>query len=85
MPHSMLADVTASITELKKDPMGTVAAGMGHAVAILNRNEPVFYAVPAEEYERMMELLDDLQLGRIAELRKDEPTVEVTLDELRDL
>ncbi len=58
--------------------MGTVAAGMGHAAAILNRNEPVFYAVPAEEYERMMELLDDLQLGRIAERREDEPTVEVT-------
>lgn len=81
----MLADVTASITELKKDPMGTVAAGRGHAVAILNRNEPVFYAVPADEYERMMELLDDLQLSRIAEQRKHELTVEVSVDELRDL
>lgn len=82
MAHALLADVTASITELKKDPMGTVGAGMGHTVAILNRNAPVFYAVPAEEFERMIDLIDDIYLGRLADERRNEPTVTVTLDEL---
>jgi len=84
MAHAMLADVAASITELKKDPMGTVGAGMGHAVAILNRNEPVFYVVPADEYERMVELLDDIYLGRLADERADESAVTVTLDDLKE-
>ena len=34
---------TASVSELKKNPMGTVAAGEGFPVVILNRNEPAFY------------------------------------------
>jgi antitoxin StbD len=37
------AEMTASVSELKMNPMGTVAAGKGSPVAILIRNEPVFY------------------------------------------
>ena len=40
MAHIILATTTASISELKKNPMATVAAGEGFPVAILNRNEP---------------------------------------------
>lgn len=47
----MLAETTASISELKKNPMATVAAGEGLPVAVLNRNEPAFYCVPAKAYE----------------------------------
>lgn len=38
MPQRIHADRTASVTELKRDPMGTLAAAEGHAIAILNRN-----------------------------------------------
>lgn len=37
MAHPLLAETTASISELKRNPMGTVAAGEGFPVAILNR------------------------------------------------
>lgn len=40
MPHMILSEVTASVLELKRNPMGTVAAGKGSPVAILNRSEP---------------------------------------------
>jgi antitoxin StbD len=50
MPHTILAETTASVSELKKNPMGTVAAGEGFPVAILNRNEPAFYCVPAKAF-----------------------------------
>src|SRR5215213_3150858 len=82
MPHTILSEVAASVSELKRDPMGTVAAGEGFPVAILNRNEPAFYCVPAKAFEAMMDRLEDLELNAIAEARKDQPVIKVTLDEL---
>ncbi len=45
MAHQILAATAVSVSELKKNPMVAVAAGEGFPVAILNRNEPVFYCV----------------------------------------
>ena len=42
MAHTILATTTASISELKRNPMATVSAGEGLPVAILNRNKPNF-------------------------------------------
>ena len=82
MAHLILSNVAASISELKRNPMGTVAAGEGAPVAILNRNEPAFYCVPAAVFEAMFERLEDLELNALADTRVDQPTVRVTLDEL---
>jgi antitoxin StbD len=82
MANLILANVTASVSELKKNPMGTVAAGEGYAVAILNRNAPAFYCVPARAYEAMLEKLEDMELNAIADARAGQPIVKVTLDEL---
>jgi len=82
MANTILAETTASISELKKNPMGTVAAGEGFPVAILNHNEPAFYCVPAKAYEALMDRLEDIELNAIAEARKDQPEIAVTLDEL---
>ncbi len=82
MTHAMFAGFTASITELKKNPMGTIAAGGGHPVAILNRNEPAFYCVPADEFRAMIELLEDAELNAIADAREDGPFVSVSLSDL---
>ena len=49
--------------------MGTVAAGEGFPVAILNRNEPAFYCVPAHAYEALMDRLEDLELNALADAR----------------
>jgi len=82
MPHAIQATVVASVSELKKNPMGTVAAGAGAAVAILNRNEPAFYCVPAKAYEALLDRLDDLELNRLADARAGEKVHRVKLDEL---
>jgi antitoxin StbD len=82
MPHTILAEVAASVSELKRDPMGTVAAGGGFPVAILNHNEPAFYCVPAKAFEAMMERIEDIELNAIADARKNEARVKVRLDEL---
>ncbi|MBI3713952.1 MAG: type II toxin-antitoxin system Phd/YefM family antitoxin [Burkholderiales bacterium] len=82
MPHLILAETSASVSELKKNPMGTVAAGEGMPVAILNRNEPAFYCVPAKAYEALMNRLEDLELNAIADARKGQTVVKVKLDDL---
>jgi antitoxin StbD len=80
MSHLIYATVTASVSELKKNPMGTVSAGQGQTVAILNRNAPAFYCVGA--YEAMIDRLEDMELNAIADARAGEPVIKVTLDEL---
>ncbi len=80
MPHSILAETTASVSELKRNPMATVAAGEGFPVAILNRNEPAFYCVPAKAFAALMDRLEDIELNAIADARKGEPRVRVDLD-----
>ncbi|MCK7576058.1 MAG: plasmid stabilization protein [Chromatiales bacterium] len=84
MTHLILADVTASVSELKRNPMGTVAAGEGFPVAILNRNEPAFYCVPATAYEALLDRLEDLELNVLADARlaDGQVPVKVSLDEL---
>ncbi len=82
MAHAILTSTSASVTELKKDPMNTVAAGEGFPIAILNRNEPVFYCVPRKAYEDLMDRLEDLELNAVADSRKGQKTVRVTLDDL---
>ncbi|UIJ77225.1 type II toxin-antitoxin system Phd/YefM family antitoxin [Acinetobacter sp. SH20PTE14] len=73
----------ASISDLKKNPMEVVNNGFGEAVAILNRNNPAFYCVPADMYERLMDLIEDKELLKLAEEAQIEETVKVSLNDLR--
>ena len=82
MANLVLTEVTASVSELKRNPMGTVASGEGAPIAILNRNETAFYCVPADVYEEMMDRLEDIELNAIADARKDEVPIRVSLDDL---
>mgnify|MGYP000951130241 CR=1 FL=1 len=80
MTNIILCDVTASISELKNDPVATASAGGGYPVAIIDRNRPVFYCVPAALYEQMLDALDDQQLVKLVHERSQQPLVDVDLD-----
>lgn len=82
MAHHILSETAASISELKRNPMGTVAAGEGFPVAILNRNEPAFYCVPAKAFEDMIERLEDIELNALANARAGQKRVKVKLNDL---
>ncbi len=82
MTHTIYTEITASISELKKNPMATVGAGEGFPVAVLNRNKPAFYCVPADMYEAMLDQLDDQELAKLVDARRSEPSVQVSLDDL---
>ena len=82
MTNHIHAATTASVSELKKNPMGTVAAGEGFPVVILNRNEPAFYCVPVKAYEAMLERIEDMELNAIADAREGQAVHKVALDDL---
>lgn len=82
MAHPIYADIAMSVTELKKDPMSILHEGLGAAVAILNRNEPVFYAVPAKLYEELLSRLEDAELNALMDGRSGEPGIPVQLHDL---
>lgn len=82
MTYPLLTETVASISELKVNPMKVVASGEGMPVAILNRNAPAFYCVPAAAYQAMMELIDDMALLKIIKERQNEESIAVSLDDL---
>jgi antitoxin StbD len=82
MAARILADVAASITELKSNPMKVVSSAFSEPVAVLNRNEPAFYCVPAAAYELMVDRLDDLELLALVKERENEPSIAVNIDDL---
>ena len=82
MTTRILTEAAASISELKANPMKVALSAHGEPIAVLNRNEPAFYCVPAGTYELLMDHVEDLELLSIAEARKNEESVKVTLDDL---
>jgi len=83
MKH-VFATCSASISELKKNPTALLKEAEGEPIAILNHNVPTAYLVPAATYERMLERLEDVDLGKIVRERAVEKNdaIEVGLDDL---
>jgi antitoxin StbD len=67
MAQRVLTETAVRSSEHNKNPMATVAA---------------FYCVPAKAYEELMDLLEDLELGRLADARlaDGEEPLRVSLD-----
>lgn len=82
MVHQIFSNYTASISDLKKQPMSVVNGAHGEPVAILNRNHPVFYCISAQLYESLLELLDDQRLAKLINNRKKEKEIGVKLSDL---
>jgi len=81
---SVLADCSASISELKKNPSALIKQSGGSPIAILNHNRPTAYLIPAETYEELLESIEDYQLGIIVKERQNEKisAIAVDIDEL---
>jgi len=82
--RQVLADCSASISELKKNPTALLNEADGAAIAILNHNKPAAYLVPAQMYEQLMEQLDNYELTKVVESRRGDlsQAVEVSIDDL---
>ena len=73
------ATQSVGISALKLNPTAVIESADGRAVAILNRNKPVAYLLPAEQYETLLDRLEDYELADIVRARQNEPMVEVDI------
>ena len=78
----ILAASGTSISELKKNPSAVIEAADGAPVAILNRNKPAAYLVPAKAWEEIMDRLEDVELAEIVRARTGQKRIRVKLEDL---
>lgn len=80
----ILSNFSASISELKKNPSALLIQSEGSPIAILNHNTPAAYLIPAETYERLLDKIEDLELGQIVKdrLAEKEHAIEVNINDL---
>lgn len=76
------AATAVSVTAFKKSPTAYVDESNGEAVALLNHNRVIAYMVPAERYEELLEMADNLHLAQIVRERANEVGVLVNFDDL---
>ncbi len=82
MGQPLLANYGVSISELKRNPSAVIAEAEGAPIAILNRNVPAAYLVPAEAWEAMLEMIEDYELAQLVREREGMEEVEVSIDDL---
>ena len=82
MIEPLLAHAVVSISDLKKNPSAVIEAAGGFAVAVLNRNVPAAYLVPAKAWENILDRLDDIDLVDIVRARANEEVIEVSIEDL---
>jgi antitoxin StbD len=79
--ESILARASIGISELKVNPTAAIERANG-PVAILNRNKPVAYLIPASAWEAICERLEDLELAEIVKARSGEAPMSVKFEDL---
>lgn len=78
----ILARQSVGISELKANPNAVIEAAEGQPVALLNRNKPVAYIISPEQYEQILDELDELRLIEVVKARENERRVKVDIHAL---
>ena len=82
--EAVLADLSISISEFKKNPADVLRRADNRPVAVLSHNKTAFYMVPPAVMEALLEELEDADLARIVRDRlaaRDTP-IPADIDEL---
>lgn len=81
--HQILTKQSATITDLKQDPISIAQSCKQGAIAILNRNQPIFYCVTPAMFKYFLELSEDAEFGKIAQERmKQGEFIAINIDDL---
>lgn len=79
---TVLASITVSVTELKRNFSNILKEMENTPVAVLNHNRPEAYLLSADYYEQLLARMEDLEDAKLVRERAGGPFVEVTLNEL---
>ncbi len=82
--QTILADMTISMSEFKKNPASVLRDAKSNPVAVLNHNRPAFYMLEPTLFAAILEELADQDLYRtvLTRLAEKDKAVEVDLDEI---
>jgi antitoxin StbD len=80
--ETIFARKAVSVTELKRNLASVLSQAEREAIAILSHNKPAAYLLSAKHYERLLELLEDVEDAKKIRERAKGPFVEVELNEL---
>lgn len=82
--QTILADLSISMSDFKKNPAQVLRTAGEKPVAVLNHNRPAFYMVSPKLFEALIEDVADRELLEIVERRLErvDEAIEVDLDSL---
>jgi len=82
--QSILAELTVSMSEFKRNPAAVLRGARNRPVAVLSHNKAAFYMVEPALFEAMLEELADQELHRkvLARLGERAQAIEVDVDEI---
>ena len=80
--NTIIAGMTVSVTELKRNFAKIIEQADDGPVAVLNHNRAEAYLLPKAYYESLMAHLEDLEDSALVRERAAGPYVDVSLDEL---
>jgi antitoxin StbD len=78
----VLADLSISMSEFKKNPAQVLRSAGERPVAVLNHNKAAFYMITPKLFEALIETLENRDLAKIARRRltQMDRAVEVDID-----
>ena len=82
MIRPILTQAIVGLSDFKASPMRVMQASEGSAVAVLHDDKPLFYAVPAERYEAIMDALEDLHDLQVANDRLGDAAIPIKFEDL---
>jgi antitoxin StbD len=81
---SLLADLTVSMSDFKKNPAKILRKAGNKPVAVLNHNKAAFYMIEPSLYEALLESAYDREIETLVKTRRAQRSeaIEVDIDEI---
>jgi len=79
---TVLASITVSVTELKRNYANILREMENTPVAVLNHNRPEAYLLSADYYQQLIARMEDLEDAHLVRERAGGPFVDVALNDL---
>ena len=79
---TVLSDLTVSVDELKHNFTAVLHEAGDAPVVVLSHNRPKAYLLPAQYYQRLMNLLEDLEDTVRVQERAEGPFTEIAPEQL---
>lgn len=79
---TVLANITVSVTKLKRHFSAILQEAENAPIAVLNHNRPEAYLLSARQYKQLLSDLEDLEDAELIRQRQNEVSIKVNLDNL---